>query len=162
MRKENAMSASYERSMISDTIGYTSVVDPKFKTNTIKIRFILPLSPEKASVYALASSMLTTSCRKYPSIAALNRKMNRLYGGTSVMDVSKLGDFQIITATFAAICNPYALENEDILGELLDVMKDCIFDPDVRDEGFSSVEFAIKKKDLLDTIDAEINKEDTL
>ena len=157
MRKENAMSASYERSMISDTIGYTSVVDPKFKTNTIKIRFILPLSPEKASAYALASSMLTTSCRKYPSIAALNRKMNRLYGGTSVMDVSKLGDFQIITATFAAICNPYALENEDILGELLDVMKDCIFDPDVREEGFSPVEFAIKKKDLLDTIDAEIN-----
>ncbi|MBQ8724550.1 MAG: insulinase family protein [Oscillospiraceae bacterium] len=151
------MSALHERFMISDSIGYTSVIDPKFKTNTINIRFIIPLSPDKAAVYSLASSMLTTSCRKYPSIAALNRKMNQLYGGTASIDVSKLGDFQIVTATFAALCNCYALEQEDILGELLGVMKDCLFDPDIKDGGFSPVEFAIKKKDLLDTIDADIN-----
>ncbi len=151
------MSVSHERYMISDSIGYTAVTDPKFKTNTIKIRFIVPVKSDKAAAYSLAASMLTTSCRKYPSIAALNRKMNRLYGGTAAIDVTKLGDYQLITATFAALCNCYALENEDILSELLEIVNDCIFDPDVRDGGFAPVEFAIKKKDLLDTIDAEIN-----
>lgn len=151
------MSASYERSMISDSIGYTAVIDPKFKTNTIKVRFILPISPEKAAAFSLASSMLTTSCRKFPSISALNRRMNRLYGASASVDVSKLGDFQIITASFTAIDNRYALENEDILGELMETLKDCLFDPNVTDGGFSPVEYAIKAKDLLDTIDADIN-----
>lgn len=151
------MSASYERIMISDTIGYTAVVDPKFKTNTIKVRFIVSITPEKAAAYSLASSMLTTSCRKYPSIAALNRKMNRLYGASASVDVTKLGDYQIITASFSAIDNRYALEQEDILGELIEILKDCLFDPDITDGGFSPACYAIKVKDLLDTIDADIN-----
>ncbi|MGN0629871.1 MAG: insulinase family protein, partial [Ruminococcus sp.] len=151
------MSVSYKRQMLSDSIGFNTVTDPKFKTNTINVRFILPISQEHSAGFALAASLLTTSCRKYPSIAALNRKMNRLYGGSAAVDVSKLGDFQIITASFAALCNRYAIDNEDILGELLDVMDCCLFDPNVTGNGFSENEFAIKSKDLLDTIEAEIN-----
>lgn len=151
------MSAYYKRQMLSDSIGFNTVIDPKFKTNTINVRFILPTSKEKSAGFALAASLLTTSCRKYPSIAAMNRKMNRLYGGSAAVDVSKLGDFQIITASFSALCNRYAIDNEDILGELLDIAENCIFDPNVTENGFSENEFAIKAKDLLDTIEAEIN-----
>lgn len=157
MRKDHVMSALYERQMISDSIGLNTIIDPKFKTNTINVRFILPVSREKSAGFALAASLLTTSCRKYPSIAALNRKMNRLYGGSASVDVSKLGDYQIITASFSALCNCYALDNEDILGELLDIAENCLFDPNVTENGFSENEFAIKAKDLLDTIEAEIN-----
>ena len=151
------MSVSYERLMISDSIGYTAIVDPKFKTNNVTIQFILPIDPEKAAAYSLASSLLTTSCRKYPSIAALSRKMNRLYGASSSVDVSKLSDFQLLTARFSALDNRYALDNEDILGELLEIIKACLFEPNIIDGGFSPVEYAIKEKDLLDTIDADIN-----
>lgn len=151
------MSASYKRQMISDSIGFNTVTDLKFKTNTINVRFILPISQEHSAGFALAASLLTTSCRKYPSIAAMSRKMNRMYGGSAAVDVSKLGDFQIITASFSALCNRYAIDNEDILGQLLDVMDCCLFDPNVTENGFSENEFAIKSKDLLDTIEAEIN-----
>lgn len=151
------MSASYKRLQISDTIGYHQIIDPKFKTNTIKVRFLVPLDSSRAAGYALAASLIPTSARKYPSIAALNRKMNRLYGGSASVDVSKMGDLQSITMTFSALCNRYALEQEDILGELLTVLTDCLFDPNLEGEGFSRTEFAIKAKDLLDTIDADIN-----
>lgn len=151
------MSASYKRVMLSESIGFNAVTDPKFKTNTINVRFITPVSQEKSAAYSLAASLLTTSCRKYPSIAALNRKMNRLYGGSASVDVSKLGDYQIITASFSALCNCYALDNEDILEELTDIMADCLFDPNVSEGGFSQNEFSIRVKDILDTIEAEIN-----
>lgn len=151
------MSASYKRSMISESIGFNSIVDPKFKTNTINVRFILPISKERSAGYALAASLLTTSCQKYPSVALLNRKMNRLYGGSVSVSITKLGDYQIITASFAALCNCYALENEDILGELLDIAENCLLYPNLEDGGFSKNEYAIKSKDLLDTIEAEIN-----
>jgi predicted Zn-dependent peptidase len=151
------MSASYEKTKISDTIGFHAIIDPKFKSNTIKVRFLLPLDPQRAAAYALASSLLTTSCREYPSIAALNRKMNRLYGASACADVSKMGDFQAITLTFSAMSNRYALQQEDILGELLHILNACIFDPNLEHDGFSATEYAIKVKDLLDTIDADIN-----
>ena len=151
------MSASYKRMQISDAIGYHSITDPKFKTNTIRVYFMLPLDPQWAAGYALAASLLSTSTRKYPSIAALNRKMNRLYGAGISADVSKIGDFQIITLTISALANRYALEQEDILGEMLTVLTDCLFEPHLEQDAFSSTEYAIKVKDLLDTIDAEIN-----
>lgn len=151
------MSAYYKRQMLSDSIGFNTVIDPKFKTNTINVRFILPTSKEQSAGFALAASLLTTSCRKYPSIAAMNRKMNRLYGGSAAVDVSKLGDFQIITASFSALCNRYAIDKEDILGELLEIAENCLFDPNVTENGFSENEFSIKAKDLIDTIEAEIN-----
>lgn len=151
------MSASYKRTMLSESIGFNAITDPKFKTNTINVRFITPVSQEKSASYSLASSLLTTSCRKYPSIAALNRKMNRLYGGSASIDVSKLGDYQIITASFSALCNCYALDNEDILSELTQIMADCLFDPNISDGKFSQNEFAIRAKDIINTIEAEIN-----
>lgn len=151
------MSASYTSTKISETIGYHSIVDPKFKTNTIKLQLMLPLDPKRSAGYALATSLLFTSTRKYPSIAALSRKMNQLYGAHASVDTGKMGDFQIFTMTFSALSNRFALEGEDILGELLQILKDCIFDPNTENGGFSETEYSIKVKDLLDTIDAEIN-----
>lgn len=143
--------------MLSESIGFNAIVDPKFKTNTINVRFILPISKERSAGYALAASLLTTSCKKYPSVTLLNRKMNRLYGGSANVSITKLGDYQVITMSFAALCNCYALENEDILGELMDIAENCLLYPNIEDKGFSKNEYAIKSKDLIDTIEAEIN-----
>ncbi len=151
------MPFSYERKMLSDSMGYTAIVDPKFKTNTIQIRFIVPLSHETAAANALASSLLCTSCKSLPSISAMSRRMSKLYGAFMAADVSKLGDYQVITFSFSALCNKYALDGEDILSELLTVACDCIFRPNVCDGAFSQAEFEIKRRDLLDTIEAEIN-----
>ncbi len=151
------MSASYKRSMLSESIGFNAIVDPKFKTNAINVRFILPISKERSAGYALAASLLTTSCQKYPSVTLLNRKMNRLYCGSASVSINKLGNYQVINVSFSALCNCYALENEDILGELLDIAENCLLYPNIEDGGFSKNEYAIKYKDLLDTIEAEIN-----
>lgn len=143
--------------MLSESIGFNAIVDPKFKTNAINVRFILPISKERSAGYALAASLLTTSCQKYPSVTLLNRKMNRLYCGSASVNINKLGNYQVINVSFSALCNCYALENEDILGELLDIAENCLLYPNIEDGGFSKNEYAIKYKDLLDTIEAEIN-----
>ncbi|MDE6019960.1 MAG: insulinase family protein [Ruminococcus sp.] len=151
------MSAYYERSTLSESIGFNVIIDPKFKTNSVIIRFITPLSKQKSAGYALAASLLTTSCSKYPTQALFNRKMNKLYGGSASVDVSKFGDYQIITASFSALCNRYALDNEDVLGELIEIIENCLFEPNIEKGRFSENEYTIKVKDLLDTIEAEIN-----
>ncbi len=151
------MPFSYERKMLSDSMGYTAIIDPKLKTNTIQIKLIVPISPKTAAAYALASSLLCTSCKNTPSMSAMSRRMNKLYGAFMAADVSKLGDYQIINFSFSALCNKYALDGEDILGELLTVIGDCLFRPNAADGAFTQAEFEVKRRDLLDTIEAEIN-----
>ena len=55
------MATSYQRIALSDSIGLHQIIDPKFKTNTLKVRFLLPLHPAHAAAHALAGSLLTTS-----------------------------------------------------------------------------------------------------
>ena len=57
------MATSYQRIALSDSIGLHQIIDPKFKTNTLKVRFLLPLHPAHAAAHALAGSLLTTSCQ---------------------------------------------------------------------------------------------------
>ena len=151
------MATSYQRIALSDSIGLHQIIDPKFKTNTLKVRFLLPLHPAHAAAHALAGSLLTTSCQKYPSLAVLSKKVNLLYGASLFLALSKQGDLQSITVSGSTIANPFALEQEDLMGELLQLVLDCIFHPHAEHGAFCQPEFQIKQKDLLDTIEAEIN-----
>ena len=153
------MATSYQRIALSDSIGLHQIIDPKFKTNTLKVRFLLPLHPAHAAAHALAGSLLTTSCPKYPSLAALSKKVNLLYGASLFLALSKQGDLQSITVSGSTIANPFALEQEDLMGELLQLVLDCIFHPHAEHGAFCQPEFQIKQKDLLDTIEAENNNE---
>lgn len=151
------MTASYIRTKISDSIGYTSILDSKFKTNTIKVRFLQSLCPEKASAYALAGSLLATSNKNLPTLSIMSKKMSMLYGASISLSVSKQGDLQIITMTISAIDDKYALNGESVLNEILQILLDCLFNPNAEDNVFDKTMFNVKQKDLFDTIDAEIN-----
>ena len=55
------MPVSYNRISLTDSIGYSEILDPKLKTNTLRIQFFHPLEKESAAKNALAFSLLTTS-----------------------------------------------------------------------------------------------------
>ena len=55
---------TYNREQIAGNIGFTSIIDSKFKTNTIKINFIINMSADKAAENSLAVGILATSNSK--------------------------------------------------------------------------------------------------
>lgn len=152
------MTTAYQRILLSEGIGYSEILDPKFKTNLLKICFFQPLSPEYASASALAGVLLTTSCNAYPTIAALNQKLHMLYGASLGCTVTRQGDLQCITLCATAIADRYALDGENILNEILTILLGCLFEPHLENGVFAETEFRIKQADLLDNIDAEINE----
>ncbi len=151
------MSVLYSRVEISDGIAFTSVIDRKFKTNTVRIKILSKLSEETASLNALALGLVASSNGRYPSHTELSAKMKSLYGGNLFADVSKIGDVQSLTLGASVINNKYTFDSEDILSEMIDILLDCIFNPNVKDSKFNEKEFARQKQDLLDAIDTEIN-----
>lgn len=149
--------ANYSRKVIADGVGYSTVIDPKFKTNKIQIMFITDLREETAGANAMAVGIMGSSNSKYKNISEITAKLNSLYGASINVNVSKQGDYQKLCIDITSINNRFALENEDISGEILSILLDCIFSPNAANGEFNKEPFDFRKKDLLDFIEAEIN-----
>ena len=149
--------ANYSRRIVADGIGYSTIIDPKFKTNKVQIMFITDLLDETASANALAIGIMGSSNSRYKNISEITAKLNSLYGANINVDIVKQGDFQKLCIGVTSIHNRYALEGEDISGEVLRILLDCVFSPNAQNGEFDSEPFEFRKKDLLDSIEAEIN-----
>ena len=147
----------YNRTEFDNNVGFTSIIDPKFKTAHISVRFITELSEETVSANVIATDVLTYSTSSLPDLSLLNEKLSSLYGASLTSYSVKKGDSQILGINVSYIVNRYAIDGEDIEGEMTGLLIESIFCPNVKDGRFDEESFSITKKELLDRIDSEIN-----
>lgn len=147
----------YNRTEFAGNIGFSSVIDSKFKTSSLSVRFITKLSSDKAADYAVGAGVLTSSNSEYKTYAELNKKVSSLYGAALSSSAKKRGDLQILSINSSWINSRYAIDGEDIDAEMLDIICGCIFAPNAQEGSFDKESFDITKKELLDKIESEIN-----
>lgn len=147
----------YNRTEIAGNIGFSSVIDEKFKTGTLTVRFITGLSGTRAAANALGIGVLSSSSAEYRSIAEINEKLSSLYGAGLSTFARKRGDIQILGIGASWLNRKYAIDGEDIDSEMLNIFRGCIFEPNASDGEFDAESYTITKRDLLDHIDAELN-----
>lgn len=138
-------------------ISLTVLTDSKLKTNSFIVHFINPLTAEKASSAAAVAFALEDTCSAYPSMTAFNRQLAKLYGASIRSGISRFSDSQVITFSGSCIADKYALNGEQTTKELLEILCGCIFDPVTENGSLPEKNFALKKQELLDDIDADIN-----
>lgn len=147
----------YKRTEIGESIGFTAITDEKFKTCSVYVRFITELDAGRAAGRSLAVGVLSASNGRLKTLAELNEKLSSLYGAALGTFTRKRGDIQILGLSASWICRRFVLENEDIDGEMLGIIRDCLFLPNAENGEFDADSFRITKNDLLDRIDAELN-----
>jgi predicted Zn-dependent peptidase len=147
----------YNRTELGENIGFSTVTDSKFKTNSLTVRFIMGMNPETSADNVVGIGMLSDSSKKYGTLSELNEKLSSLYGAALHSAATKRGDMQILSVSSSWIDNKYAIDGEDITAEMIDVICGCIFEPNAENGKFNGESFRITKKDLLDKIEAEIN-----
>lgn len=147
----------YNRTELTGNIGFTTVIDKKFKTANITVRFMTKLSEKTASANVIGTDILTYSTSNLPTLSLLNEKLSSLYGAGLSSSSAKNGDIQILGINASYIINRYAIDGEDIESEMLSILIDSIFSPNASNGKFDEESFNITKKELLDRIDAEIN-----
>ena len=148
----------YKRSELGDNIGFTSIIDEKFKTCSLGVYLLTELSEKTAAVNNLATGILTVSSSSFRTYAALCEKLSELYGAGLGSSARKKGDAQILGLKASWLDNRYAIDGEDISGEMRSLIKDCLFSPNLKDGAFDEDSFAMVKKDLIDRIDGELNQ----
>lgn len=151
------MPISFNKDRLYDGIDFFSIVDKRFKTNLVSVWLIDRLSEENAPSNALSMSFISKSNKKYPDITLLNKKLASLYGANLSGTTSKVGDNQFMMLGVSCVADKYALDSERLTFESVDILMDCLLEPNVENGGFSEKMFSPVKQELLDDIDAIIN-----
>lgn len=146
----------YNRRRIADEVYFTSITDTKFKVNRISVQFITELS-DKAAENAVVSSLLVNCNNKLNTLEKLNRKLAELYSANLNFSVRANSDYQVCEISAAVLDNRFAINGEDLIKEVVNILIDCIFDPYFEDGHFPAGSLEIEKQNQIDDNNAEIN-----
>jgi Predicted Zn-dependent peptidases len=146
-----------KRIPLYDGIHLNIIPSDKFKTNYFDFNMIVPLRSETASLNALFPSVLKRGSQQYPSISALNQKLDELYSTTLSARVFKRGEAQIVGFTTDFLKNSFLPEKTDLLEEALSVIEDIVYRPLTEKDAFRADYTESEKTNLIDSINAQMN-----
>ena len=111
--------------------GVTLTVLPsdRFKVGSFSWAFTLPLCPEESYTRSLLLSVLRRGCESYPTLSHISRRLDELYATPyHVVDTVK-GNCQYVGFSAELLENRYLLDDTDLCGEILSLMRDMLFCP---------------------------------
>ncbi|MBQ2765984.1 MAG: insulinase family protein [Clostridia bacterium] len=142
---------------IADGINLTYVETDKFKTGMLSVNFIAPLDSASAAKNALIPNILMRGSVKYPNMAQINKKLDYLYASSLAARNMKRGERQIFGISAGMINSDYAMNGEDLVIEVTDVLGDILLNPVTCGEAFDAAYTESEKRNLIDAINAKIN-----
>lgn len=144
----------FQNKKLFDGVELCTVSAEGFKTACASLSFVMPLG-EKASLYALVPNVLTRSCKEYPDVTSVERKLALLYGAEVIVDVGKSGENQILKVEVSCIDDRFSIGEESITNECLKLLFQMIFEPRLEDGVFSSADVESEKRLLAERLIAE-------
>ena len=133
----------------------------KLKTTVVGVYIRRRLSEEEAAYNAVLPYVLKSGCKKYPTIMAINERLEELYGAKLNGGVLKNGDNQVIFFDAETISDKFAAKGESLLKDLLKLLLSMIFDPVCENGSFKRSYVEIEKKNAADRVESVINDKRT-
>ena len=132
------------------------IKNERFNTTLISFNFYVPLSNETAAEYALLPFVLTTCSKAYPDFSALNFKLSKLYGANLSASAEKVGDFQLLKIAISTIDDRFALDDESLCDNAVQLLTQLIFEPKVENDAFFEEDLAREKRKAIEHIRGDL------
>lgn len=133
----------------------------KFKAGMLSVSLVLPIERKSAYMTSLLLSVLLRGTEKYPSIAALNRRLDYLYGAELSIRNFYRGDAQIVGLSASFVDGSYLPQKDAgkaMMEDILEVVSQILFHPVRGESGFFDERYVESEKKLqCDTIRAQKN-----
>lgn len=155
------MSQYFDRIPLGEAIHFSSVRDPKFQHNSVTVNLILPLEEEKAAQRAILPFLLRRGSRQLSDFTLLEQTLCQLYGADLDGDVSRYGEYQILSCSITSIDDRFALDGEAVTSQCARLLGEILLDPRIESGAFPQEELLLERQNLIDTIEAEINEKRT-
>ena len=118
---------------------------------------VTPLEEGKTSAAALAAYLLRMGSRRCRDMTELERRLADLYGAVLDADVSRHGEYQLLTFSITGADDRFALEGESISRGCAELLGEILLEPKLEGDAFPQEAFRLEQQYLIDTIEAEIN-----
>lgn len=110
----------------------------KFKTNTLVLKLKSALTEENVTKRALLPYVLQTATNTYKTSTELRIYLDELYGATLNVDLSKKGEFHIITFRIDIANEKFLKDSTPLLQKAINLLADVLLHPLVEGGYFSS------------------------
>lgn len=148
----------FKRYEISEGVYFNTITDKRFKANQITVHFYTDFDNTSRADYAVASYVITDSCKKYPQYKDLSKKLFGMYNASLTSNTIFSAWEQRCTYVNASVLdNRYALEGENLEAEMCEIVRECLLSPNIENGVFNEQVTALMKSELIDTIDSIIN-----
>ena len=147
----------HENVRVSDCISLLSVNTNKFKTAALRISVSLPLSKRNFILSRLLCGMISRGTKTYPSLELINKHLDSLYASCVSINSTILENLIILNVSADILDRRFVPDSTDVLGEVLKVMGEMIFEPSFVQPDFSTDKLEHEKKLLKDSYLAKIN-----
>lgn len=142
---------------INDNITLYHIPMDNLKTTSVGAYIYRPLCHSDVSKNALLPYVLQRGCKICPSMEALSKMLDDLYGASFNANVMKQGDIQVIGFSGKTISDRYAPEGEKLTKSLTELMMSVMFEPIVQNGTFPEDVMTQEKKGLRDCILGMLN-----
>ncbi|MFT8321213.1 MAG: pitrilysin family protein [Bacillus sp. (in: firmicutes)] len=115
-----------------------TVKTEKFKTNSITIKWKSPILKEEVTKRALLPYVLQNSSKKYPSTTTLRSYLEELYGATFYVDLSKKGEYHIISFNLEIANEKFLSDPTPLLKKGIEFLAEIIFHPKASENAFDA------------------------
>ena len=129
----------------------------RFKTGHISVNLFLPLVAGQVSATALLPFLLRRACAPYPTMQALGRRLDGLYGAELSCEADKIGDVQVLRLTLSFIEDRFALNHEPIAAECAELLCSLLFEPLAQNGAFDQKLFDTEQRLFIELVQSEIN-----
>ena len=129
-----------------------------FKSERLSLSIVMPIE-ERAYMTSLLFSVLLRGTERYPSVSALNRRLDYLYGAELSVQNSYRGDCHVVGFSVDFLGEEYIRgDGEALLPALCDLMAEILFCPALDENGLLSARYTESEKQLqCDAIRAQKN-----
>ena len=131
--------------------------DSRFKQGCLSVQLLRPMRREEASLNALISSVLLRGCEKYPDLQQITWRLDDLYGAAVGTLARRIGDCQTMGLYLSFLEDRFALPGDQILQPMLELLEQLLLHPVTEGKGFCSAYVESEKKNLISTIESELN-----
>ena len=123
-----------------------------FKTAQASVNIAMPLDDGKNAARALLIYLISKTDREYPTIKAMTSKLAMLYGASVSASVVKSGESQVLRLVLECIDDKFALTDESVILDSLELMFDMLFSPNTDGKSFREDDVKREKRLMIERI----------
>lgn len=131
--------------------------DSRFKQGCLSFQFIRQIRKEELALNALIPAVLLRATRRCPDLRAITHHLDSLYGATVSTLVRRVGDYQTVGLYCGFMDDRFAMDSDQVLAPMAAFLEELLLDSPVENEGFLESFVESEKKNLIATIESQLN-----